>query len=647
MATSGYRDVAATYTTSGNVGDTLRFKWEQVSQDIEKNTTTIKWSLLLIAGGAGYISSSVSKKWTVTIDGTTYTGTTTVGIANNATKTLASGTHTISHASDGTKIFSVSFSQVFNITFNSYVGTISSSASFTLNTIPRATTPTLSPTTVVMGEILTITLSRASESFTHTLQHDFYVGSWTTFATDVEETATLETPESWATGIPNDVSGSGRIRCLTYNGDTLIGEKIVTFTATVPDSIIPTVDSITVSEAVDGLADKFGAFIQNKSKLQVVTSASGASGSTIKSCKVEVAGIAYSGTEIVTEPISQNGNLLITVTVTDSRGRTDTGTTNVTVLEYFLPTIEQFDAYRSDEDGNEKNSSKILTCAYKFQVAPCGGKNDKNYKIEYRRTGTSEWTTLEKGSVFSADTKLIKTDALALEYSYEVRLTVSDYFDTPATYPVRVGMEVVVWCPYPTGKGLGIGGYPTGEYLDVFMDALFKGDMKLVDETAGTEMNLAYTIATLKELTEGKYYSGYTDEVEIINSTAYHGMKNGTLNNGYEDLFIQDEGGAYFTYQGSKPCILSGMINAKIVQEGSDYVHIFSGIQGKEDEGGHTAITPYVDESGRWYALPIHLVMEQGDKFYFLYTHSESAYLKVEHMHFQMRIDGYIGAFGN
>ena len=137
MATSGNKDVVATKTTSGNTGDTLRFKWSRKDYSTSGNYTNINWELQLIAGGAGRISSSANKKWSVTVNGNSYSGTNKIGIGNNETKTLASGTTKIPHNSDGTKTFSVSFSQQFDVTFNSYVGTVSGNASFTLDSIPR------------------------------------------------------------------------------------------------------------------------------------------------------------------------------------------------------------------------------------------------------------------------------------------------------------------------------------------------------------------------------------------------------------------------------------------------------------------------------------------------------------------------------
>lgn len=137
MASNGSTTVNATYTTSGKVGDALLFSWWVNSQSIPNNTTNIGWKLELVAYGAGYIASSATKSWSITVNGTSYSGTNTVGISSNSTKLLASGSTTIGHNNDGSKTFSYSFSQQFNITFNSSVGTVQGNGSGTLPVIPR------------------------------------------------------------------------------------------------------------------------------------------------------------------------------------------------------------------------------------------------------------------------------------------------------------------------------------------------------------------------------------------------------------------------------------------------------------------------------------------------------------------------------
>ena len=164
MATSGSSSVAVTQW------NTLKFSWETISQSVANNTSTISWKLELIADSSGRIDSSTSKNWSVTINGTTYSGTNTVGIGNNTTKTLASDTVTIAHNSNGTKTFSYSFSQQFSITFNgANIGTKSGSGSGTLNTIARKSS--LSASNGTLGTAQTLTVSRQSTDFTHTITY--------------------------------------------------------------------------------------------------------------------------------------------------------------------------------------------------------------------------------------------------------------------------------------------------------------------------------------------------------------------------------------------------------------------------------------------------------------------------------------------
>jgi hypothetical protein len=131
---SGYKDIAAT------TYDTLRFYWVESTQDKVNNQTTISWELQLISGQYGAIYSNPEKPWKVTVNGTAYTGKSTVAIGNNTSKTLGSGKTTISHNADGTKTFSYSFEQAFDISFNGWVGTVSGSGEGTLTRIARAAT---------------------------------------------------------------------------------------------------------------------------------------------------------------------------------------------------------------------------------------------------------------------------------------------------------------------------------------------------------------------------------------------------------------------------------------------------------------------------------------------------------------------------
>ena len=98
MATSGSKSVKITDW------DTLKFSWETTSQSKDDNTSTVSWKLQLVATGSGAINSSAKKDWSVKVNGKSYSGTNTIGISNNTTKNLATGTTVIEHNTDVMKL---------------------------------------------------------------------------------------------------------------------------------------------------------------------------------------------------------------------------------------------------------------------------------------------------------------------------------------------------------------------------------------------------------------------------------------------------------------------------------------------------------------------------------------------------------------
>ena len=468
MATSGSKSIAVTSF------DTLKFSWSISSQSVSANTTTISWKMELIADAYGRISSSVAKAWSVTVNGEKYSGTNTVGISNSATKTLASGTTVISHNSDGSKTFSYSFSQEFAITFSgSYIGTKSDSGTGTLDTIPRATTPTLSSSSVDMGSAVTITLDRASSNFTHDLAYSFAGGSYVSIATGVGTSHSWTTPDL-ASSIPNAANGTVTIRCITKNGSTTIGTKTVTMTLKVPTSVVPTISAVTATEATSGLAAQFGAFIKGKSTVNAAITAAGAKGSTIKSYSTTFNGKTYTGSSWTSSAVTASGSLNLVTTVTDSRGRTAKKTTTITVLDYAIPAINALHVYRVNEDGAADDDGIFIAVRYKYSVTALGNKNTASMIVEYKKSTETEWETLLTGSALSADaTAKPKSQTFSTDYQYDVRITVVDWFGESVSHTTRLESGEVILDIRSDGTGLSF--FKTADREGVDFGASAKG----------------------------------------------------------------------------------------------------------------------------------------------------------------------------
>ena len=303
-------------------------QWSQNSQNIEDNSTIINWSCGFHPGHKYYLNAI--KMSSVVINGVeVYSGGTYSNITDYKDRTFASAVLKIAHTPDGSKSFTISgFSGWI---YNSGT-TYASSQTFTLPTIPRASS--VSCSTANIGSNATITISRASSSFTHTLSYTF--GSLSgTIATKTSSTSVSWTiPTTFYAQIPNDKSGTGTITCYTYNGSTLIGSKPTSFTATVNESaskptLNPTaVDSNATTTALTGDSSKFIKYYSNAS---VSTGASARNSATLTSQKITCGAKSISSASGTINAVESGS---FTFSATDSRGYPTTQTLNKTLIEY-------------------------------------------------------------------------------------------------------------------------------------------------------------------------------------------------------------------------------------------------------------------------------------------------------------------------
>lgn len=419
-------------------------------------------------------------------------------IPQNQWKEVARRSFTVTHNADGTKAINLSGT----IYFGSGVspGTLTASGKATLSTIPRATTPSLSPASQAIGSAITINLPRASSAFTHTLTYSFGSASGR-IVTGAGASASWTLPNSLAAQIPNTTSGTGQITCSTYNGSTLVGTKYINFTATVPASMVPSIGSIGITEASAGINAQFGAFVQNKSRLNVAISASGIQGSSIVSYKTEVGGAAFSGSSVVTGYITSAGSLSVKVTVTDSRGRTAVKTQTVNVVAYANPAIAAFTAVRATTAGAFDDQGTSLSIAINFNVSAVGNKNTKSYAVDLQKNGETAWVSVLKGSVYAYNSTYVADNVLSIDSSYTLRLRVTDYFTTSeASVDVSSGFTLMDF--RSTGKGAAVGKVSEKDAFEVGMIAEFF--KSVIIHGNGSEYNLFDKISQLVSDIAGK-----------------------------------------------------------------------------------------------------------------------------------------------
>lgn len=382
----------ATATFSGQYGHNMTLEvWSDWNrQNVASNSSTVNVQARLRTNG--YASMyGVTADLTVTINGGSAIEHPAINIGTNSSQLIFGHDYSVPHNGDGTKTVGIKISVALNAG-----GYGSSMVAFDLKlpTIPRAST--ISDVTGTLGSAMTLNINRKNSGFKHTVKYNFGALSGT-IATNVDTSVSWTPPLNLATAMPNKTSDWGNITVETYSGSSKIGSATCKLTLNVPDSVKPTLGSITLTDSnatVKNLLNTANTFAQVMSNIQVTfNNASGAYGSTISSYRAEIVGKNQStnSNNGFLGMMNFNGTVTIRATVTDSRGRTSNAVdVKVTVINYFTPQIS-FTLQRSG------SSSTTLTVTRNARIAPLtvGGKqkNKMIISFKYKEHSAANYTT--------------------------------------------------------------------------------------------------------------------------------------------------------------------------------------------------------------------------------------------------------------
>ena len=432
---------------------------EQGSQSITANTSTVNWRMTVSRTGAYYTHNHQGDSTlSLNLDGSNVHYSYPTWETSGEEYTLASGSSTISHNTDGTKTLPISCT--FNPN-NGLHGTITVSASLSLTTIPRSSSVSVSAG--VIGSAVTININRQSSSFKHTVRYA-WAGKSGTIATNVDTSATWTIPLDFANDIPNSASGTGTVFVDTYSGSTKTGTQSTTFTASVPANVKPTFTGVSLSDlngAAQNLIPNGNTFIQVISNIKVAfNGAVGSYGSSITGYYAEIIGknqsTSSNGGSLGI--MNYHGTIKIRASVSDSRGRwSDAREVSVTVLEYFAPALS-FSIARTG------STSSTLTATRNAKIAPLtvsgSQKNSMTLTFKVARLGTTNYQ-VDTGSAtgsWTSISSLVNSQAnLAGNYlanqSWVVIGTLEDKF-TRTEFMVNVPTESVVLSYDRSGVGV-------------------------------------------------------------------------------------------------------------------------------------------------------------------------------------------------
>lgn len=437
----------------------------QNSQSIDNNTSnvTVKVNIKWTYGSF----NRTDKSGYLIIDGTKYTFTSTFNEneSTSGSQTIFTKTVNVSHSSDGSKTLACSASFTSGVSS----GTITASASKVLTTIPRKST--LSASNGTLGTAQTLTVSRKSSGFTHTITYKCGSASGTVATKSSSTSISFTPPLSLAAQNTSGTSVSITFTITTYNGDSNIGSNTKTISCAIPASVKPSC-TLSVTDAA-GYESTYGNPIKGLSKLKVTVTPTIAQGSPIASYSTSANGSTYTAATFTTDVLKSSGAMTISATVKDKRGRSGTASASKTVLDYTEPVIAVLTVIRCNSDGTENNQGEFVQAKFTAAVTPLNSKNKAVYKIGYKKTSESTYTeetltAINNAFSVSNQTFIFPADS---SNSYDVLLTVTDNFKSMSRHTsASTGFTLMHFGA--DGKSIGMG--KLAEYpLDIGLDTRF------------------------------------------------------------------------------------------------------------------------------------------------------------------------------
>lgn len=448
---------------SGSIIDgayTLRVDWT-ATQSITNNTTTPTFKFYLVMKSAWSINVGTR---TASQNSATAAGT-SKGWASNAAnqkggeKYLGSVTFDpIEHNDDGSKSITVSAEWFINFTYQAtgrhydYIET--GNKTITFDTIPRKSSITAGDGT--LGSEHTITINRKASSFTHTLR--YYIGDdyWTiatkTSSTSVKWTPPIERASYNTTG----TSIAARLVCITYNGDTKIGESSKSITLAIPSSVAPTC-AVSVTDPT-GHKDTYGYFVKGLSKVRVQITGTPAHGSPINTYAGAIDSTQYDTADFTADLYGAGDTIAVSAKVTDKRGRSDTWSGSYNVLEYTPPKVSALSVHRVNADGTENDEGGYVQVVFSASVNPLRDRNTARYTLRYKKAVDADFTPVTLSAlndVYTVNNYAYRFAADA-DFAYDIEVEAKDNHQKD-TEPTSASTAFTLMNWHESGKGIGLG----------------------------------------------------------------------------------------------------------------------------------------------------------------------------------------------
>ena len=416
------------------------------------------------AHGSGTIKSASPSQWSSAI-------------------TWSTGNQTISNKTSGSTSLSIRV-------YSGSGSTRNTTYSYSMAVSPAGSTLTASNGT--LGTAQTITINKQNASFTDTVTYTCGAQSGTIVTDTLAGSVSWTPPISLASEVTDSTSVPVTLTTTTKSGGTTIQSNSLTITCAIPASVKPSC-SVAISDPT-GYATTYGAYVQTKSTLQSVITATTSYGSPINTYSTVADGNTYT-TQTTTTPVLQNtGAQTVTATVTDKRGRTsDAATASYSVLAYAQPTLSSCVIQRCDNGGTADPEGHYMSIDFTGVITALNNINSAVWAIRYRVTGAGTWTDVALPSLTGNYTPTHQEIIAAADANtFEVEVRASDDFGTitVGTGSIPIAFTIMNW--RTDGDGMAIGGINTQAGLQIYMPTEHYDDVEVdgdIDTTGDYKQN--------------------------------------------------------------------------------------------------------------------------------------------------------------
>lgn len=366
---------------------------------------------------------------------------------------FSSSTVTVSHGADGSARIPV-YAELFVRYNGQQLGYgINSTVYCELPRVPRVTE--LAAEGFVLGQKMTLRLSRAATDFTDTVSWSCGGMAGTLAEKTGEVTLEWVPPMELAGQAPWETAVAVTLTVTTFQGDTQVGSRTVEVSCRIPETVVPTM-TVTVSDKT-AVFQSYGVYIQSQSQAWVQTQAAGAYGSVIREIRVGCGGMTAAG-ESAVFALENSGSIPISVTVTDSRGRTASYEAEIQVQPYEKPEVTILGAFRCDEQGVYQADGQWLRVVFDAGASQTLIRTIRYYGICTVHGGTErrelELTDYSGQSSVAGGSFLMSA---GLDTAYDCQVAVQDDFGRVTSSSVMICVSFALLDLCRGTKAVGIG----------------------------------------------------------------------------------------------------------------------------------------------------------------------------------------------